>query len=170
MGTRATRRLRSEGLMPINIYGASKPNMTVAVNSSDFYKALEDHHRLFQVNFDGSSETGLLKEVQYDTFGDMTVHADLARVDMDDTVETTMSVVTTGVAKGVSSGSTLDIAYRHVPVRGKLKDLSSTITLAVDKLNANEAIRAKDIEMPAGVEILLTEGTPVIILHGRRGG
>ena len=169
-GTRGTRRLRSEGLMPLNIYGANKPNLTVAVDSRNFYQALEEHHKLFQIDIDGSSETGLLKEVQYDTYGDTTIHADLARVDVEDTVETTMGVVTSGVAKGSSVGGTLDIAYRHVPVRGKVKDLSRTLTLAVDTLGPNESIRAKDIEMPPGVELLLDPATPVIIVHGRKGG
>lgn len=169
-GTRSTRKLRTNGLMPVNIYGAKKPNLTVAVDSEQFFKALEDHHKLFQIDLDGSSETGLLKEVQYDIYGDTTIHADLARVDVEDVVDTTMSVVTSGVAKGSSAGATLDIAYRHVPVRGKIKNLSRTLTLPVDKLAANEAIRAKDIDLPQGVEILLSPGTPVIILHGRRGG
>jgi len=42
VGSRASRRLRAEGLMPINIYGASKPNTPVVVNSGEFYRALED--------------------------------------------------------------------------------------------------------------------------------
>ena len=169
-GTRATRKLRSEGLMPVNIYGANKPNKSVTVDSKSFFQALEDNHKLFQIDFDGSSETGLLKEVQYDTFGDTTIHAELARVSMDDTVETTMGIVTAGIPKGIAAGGTLDLAYRHIPVRGKLKELSTTLTLAVEHLGANEVIRAKDIEMPGGVELLLADGTPVVIVHGRRGG
>jgi large subunit ribosomal protein L25 len=155
--------------MPVNIYGASKPNITVAVDSSDFYKALEDHHQLFQIDFDGNSETGILKEVQYDTFGDHTIHADLSRVGTNDIVETTMSILTLGIPKGVSSGATLDVAYHHVPVRGKVGKLKNSLTLKIDHLESNESIRAKDLEIPTGVELLLAEGTPIVIVHARKG-
>ena len=169
IGSRASRRLRAEGLMPINIYGASKPNTPVVVNSGEFYRALEDHHLLFQVDFDGNSETGIIKEVQYDTFSDHTIHADLSRVKPDDIVETTMSIVTTGIPKGVSGGGTLDIAYHHVPVRGKVANLESSMSIKIEHLEAHGVIRAKDIQMPAGVELLLSDSTPVIIVHARKG-
>ena len=155
--------------MPVNIYGASKPNITVAVNSSDFYKALEDHHQLFQIDFDGNSETGIIKEVQYDLFSDSAIHVDLSRVKANDIVETTMSILTLGIPKGVSAGATLDVAYRHVPVRGKVEKLKNSVTIKIDHLEPNEAIRAKDLEIPTGVECLLADATQIVIVHARKG-
>ncbi|MGE4619059.1 MAG: 50S ribosomal protein L25 [Planctomycetota bacterium] len=169
-GSRSARKLRAEGLMPVNVYGASKPNAAISVNSAAFSKALQEDHKFFEFNVDGTSESGLLKEVQYDTFSDVGIHADIYRVKPDDVVETTMHIVSIGVPKGVSAGGTLDIAYRHVPVRGKVSQLNSSLSVNVEHMAANESIRAKDLELPEGVELLLSDGTPVIIVHGRRGG
>ncbi len=169
-GSRAARRLRAEGMIPVNIYGGGKPNANVSVDAKTFYKALEDHHRFFEINWDGQSEAGIVKEVQYDLYGDAAIHADLARVESGDPITTTMRILTNGMAKGVTSGGVLDIAYHHVPVRGKIGDLIKSFTINIESLGTNQSIRARDLEMPEGVELLLPEGTPVIICHGRRGG
>ena len=168
--SRAARRLRAEGMIPVNIYGGGKPNSAVAVNAKAFYKALENHHRYFEIQCDGSSEAGIVKEVQYDLYGDTAIHVDLARVSDSEPITATMRILTTGMAKGVASGGILDMAYRHVPVRGKIGDLRDSLTINIESLGTNQSIRARDLEMPDGVEVLLSGGTPVIICHGRRGG
>ena len=142
----------------------------LSVDSSAFYEALENSHRLFQIDCDGHSELGLVREVQYDTFGDHSIHADLARVKMDDVVETTMHIQTIGIAKGTSAGGTLDVAYHHLPVRGKLSDLSNKLVVNIENLAADESIRVRDLDLPDGVESTLPAETPIVIVHGRRGG
>ena len=169
-GSSSTRRLRDEGHMPLNVYGGDKPNMNLTVNAGEFFKALENHHRFFEIKFEGQVESGILKEVQYDIYGDKAIHADLARVSADTEITTTMRILTSGVAKGVTGGGVMDMAYRHVPVRGKIGNLRDSLTINVESMGTNESIRARDLVMPEGVELLLSEGTPVIICHGRRGG
>ena len=168
--TRAARRLRADGKVPVNVYGGGKANSAFAVDAKAFFKALQGHHRFFEIQCDGKTEAGIIKEVQYDLYGDTAIHADIARVSDSDTVTTTMSILTSGMAKGVSSGGVLDMAYRHIPVRGKVSDLKDSITVDIEALGTNQSIRARDLQMPEGVEQLLSGGTPVIICHGRRGG
>ena len=168
--TRAARRLRAEGKVPVNVYGGGKANTALAVDAKSFFRALENHHRLFEIQCGGKSEAGIVKAVHYDLYADTALHADLARGRDSDTITTTMSILTSGVAKGVSSGGVLDMAYRHIPVRGKVSDLKNSITVNIESLGTNESIRARDLEMPEGVEQLLSGGTTVIICHGRRGG
>ena len=170
VGPRSSRRLRKTGQMPVNVYGSGKDNLQLTVNAEGFYGALEQSHRLFQIDFDGKSELGIVKEVQYDTFGDHAIHADLARVTMDDVVDATIHIQTMGIPKGVSSGGTLDIQFHHVPVRGMVSDLQDKLVVNIEEMNSNESIRARDLDLPDGVESTLSGGTPVIIVHGRRGG
>ncbi len=169
-GSRSARSLRASGQMPVNVYGSGQANSMLAVDSTAFYQALENSHRLFQIDCDGHSELGLIKEVQYDTFGDHTIHADLARVKMDDVVETTLHIQTIGIAKGTSAGGTLDIAYHHMPVRGKLSDLTNKMVVNIENIAADESIRVRDLDLPDGVESTLPAETPIIMVHGRRGG
>ncbi|MDE0959349.1 MAG: 50S ribosomal protein L25 [Planctomycetota bacterium] len=169
-GTRAARKLRSDGQMPVNVYGAGKPNQFFSVKATEFFGALEGSHRLFEITCNGQTEMGLVKEVQYDTFGDHAIHADLNRVSMDDVVDSTMHIKTLGVPKGLSTGGTLDVAYHHMPVRGKVSALKDSVVINIENLASDESIRARDIDLPAGVETPLPEGTPIIIVHGRRGG
>ena len=89
---------------------------------------------------------------------------------MDDVVDATIHIQALGIPKGVSSGGTLDIQYHHVPVRGKVSDLQNKLVVNVEELNSDESIRARDLDLPDGVEATLSAGTPVIIVHGRRGG
>ena len=152
-GSRASRRLRSEGKIPVNVYGGGKPNASIVVDAKAFYKALEEHHRYFEIQFDGQSETGIVKEVQYDLYGDSAIHADLARVDDAKEITATMRILTAGMAKGVTSGGILDMAYRHIPVRGKIGNLKESITINIEALGTNESIRARDLDHSGPFEV-----------------
>jgi hypothetical protein len=57
-----------------------------------------------------------------------------------------------------------------MPVRGKLSDLSSKLVVNIEDLAADESIRVRDLDLPQGVESTLPTETPIIMVHGRRGG
>ena len=165
-GSADARRMRLEGYATGNIYGHGEPNVSFLVEQMRVNKLVHEGHHLLNLDLDGKSEVGLMKEVQWDTYGDRVEHIDFLRVSMDEVIEANVEVRTVGVAKGVGSGGTLDIVHHEIPVRGKARDLPEHIDLEVEALAIGDAIRAGELKLPAGVECLLDGEEAIVIVHG----
>ena len=168
-GSRAAVRLRREGWIPANVYGHGEENVHLQVSATELTRLVHEGHHMVTLEFDGNSDHGLLKEVQYDPLGGHILHADFTRVSMDEVVEMLVPVEPHGTAKGVSSGGILDVVHPEILLRGKARDLPERIPVEVTRMELADAVRIRDLTLPAGVEAVLSEDEPVLILHPPRG-
>jgi large subunit ribosomal protein L25 len=166
-GSADARRARRDGFVTGILYGHGEANVSFLVPHFDLHRLVHEGHHLLRLEIDGVEDVGILKELQFDTWGDRITHVDFARVSLDEVIETNVEVRTIGSAKGVAQGGTLDIIRHEVPVRGKAGLLPEHIDIEVDALGLEDAIRAKDIVLPAGVELLLEPEEAIIIVHGQ---
>ncbi len=164
-GSSDARRARLEGLVTGNLYGHGEANVSFLVPHFDLHRLVHDGHHLLNLDFGGVKDVGIMKELQFDTFGDRITHVDFARVSLDEVIETSVEVRAIGSAKGVASGGTLDVVRHELPLRGKARLLPKHVDLAVDALEIGDAIRAKDISLPDGVELLLNPEDAIIFVH-----
>ena len=165
-GTADARRKRLDGFVTGNLYGHGENNVSFMVNHAELHKLVYGGHHLLNLEIDGVQEVGIMKELQFDTYGDRITHVDFLRVSLDEVIEATVEVRAIGMAKGVASGGTLDIVHHALSIRGKARDLPEHIDLEVDELEVGDAIRARDVVLPAGLEVLLGDEEAVIICHG----
>lgn len=167
-GTRGARRARQAGWVPANLYGHGEPNVNFQVEEVTLRRLVQEGHHMMTLDLGGKQEDGLLKELQFDTYGDIIVHADFARVSLEDVIEVNIPVVLEGLAKGVAQGGVLDILHHEVALRGKARDIPEHITIQVDDLELGQAVRARQLMLPAGVEPLLDPEDPIVIVHVQR--
>jgi len=165
-GSADARRMRLEGYATGNIYGHGKPNVSFMVEQMALNKLVHAGQHLLQLEIDGATEVGLMKELQFDLYGDRITHVDFIRVSMDEEIEANVEVRTVGVAKGVGSGGILDVARHELPLRGKARDLPEHLDLDVEALMIGDSIRVGDLSLPAGVVCLLDGEEAVVIVHG----
>lgn len=166
-GSADARRLRLQGLATGNMYGHGEPNVSFTVEGLALNKLVHEGHHLLNLNIDGKSETGIMKELQFDLFGDNITHVDFLRVSLDEVIEANVEVRTIGTPKGVGSGGTLDIVHHEVPLKGKARDLPEHLDLEVEALAVGDAIRAGELKLPAGVECMLDAEEAIAIVHGK---
>ncbi len=164
-GSNEARRLRREGKLPAVVYGHGQPSMPIAVNAHDFVRGLHHGHRLFNVDLDGKSETLLLKDVQYDYLGKNLIHADLIRVDLSERVTVEVPLEFRGVAKGTTMGGILDEVMTHLEVECRVTEIPDLIPVIVREVGLNEALHAKDIELPSGCILKTDPEALVLICH-----
>ena len=69
LGSRASRRLRQQGLVPAIIYGHGEANLAVSVSRHDIELAVQHGERLVKADVDGEEHNFLIKDVQYDFLG-----------------------------------------------------------------------------------------------------
>lgn len=164
-GTADARRMRLEGYATGNLYGHGEANVSFLVEQLKLNKLAHGGHHLLQLDIDGKMDVGLMKELQFDTYGDRITHVDFLRVSMDEVIESIVEVRTVGTAKGVGQGGTMDIVHHTVSLRGKARDLPEHLDIEVDELALGDSFRVSHLTLPAGVECLLDGEEAIVIVH-----
>lgn len=164
-GTANARRERREGWVPANMYGHGEANASFLVRHDQLHRAVHAEHHLMTIDLGGKPESGLLKEIQFDTFGERILHVDFARVSLDEVVETTVAVHVLGSPKA----GVLDVAHHELTLRGKAGDLPEFVEVEVASLGIGESIRVKDLALPAGVETLFDPEETIAAVHQSGG-
>ncbi len=160
-GTRCSRKLRKQGLVPAIIYGHKTEPVSVQLNYHDLTMELQHHHRLLEVELDGSQEKLLVKDVQYDHLGDTVIHIDLTRVDLDERVQVTVEIELRGTAVGVSEGGVLDQVNNNIELECLVTDIPESIRVKIGELKIGETLTAADLELPAGAKLISDPTTAI---------
>ncbi|MFP4055899.1 MAG: 50S ribosomal protein L25 [Candidatus Brocadiia bacterium] len=165
LGTRAARRLRAQGLLPAVLYGHQRGTVHLAVSAHEAERLVDGGARMVDMAIGGTTETALLKEIQYDAMGDDLLHIDFARVAMDEKVEVAVPIELHGLPKGVEEGGTLDHLLVDLEVRCLPADIPEHIRVEVGHLAIGDIIHLSDLTLPPEVEVLQDPEMPVATVH-----
>src|SRR3954462_15355522 len=139
-GSRATRRLRREGLVPGVVYGGGDAPLTFAVDARTLRAALAHAGAVLDLTIDGGSTTpGIVKDVQNHPLRGEALHLDLLRVDMNQTIHSTVVLELTGTeeAPGVAEGGVLSQETRELNIEALPDATPGPITYDVPSLEMN---------------------------------
>jgi len=164
-GTRFARRQRKAGRVPTIIYGHKIDPVSVSLDYHDLMLELHHRHRLLDVELEGKREKFLVKEVQYDHFGDTVVHLDLVRVSLDERVEVTVEVELKGVPAGIAEGGILEQLLADIQLECPVISIPDKVRVRVNHLKLNESISAGDIELPEGAKLITDATTTIAIVR-----
>jgi large subunit ribosomal protein L25 len=158
-GTRPSRRLRKQGLIPGVLYGSGKEPQPIAVGERDLRVALSTDaglHAILDVTFEGRRRPhiAILKDHQLDTVRHTVTHVDLQEIRLDEPIDSTVSVVVEGTAAGVKQGGLLDMLTHEVTVHGLPADIPEHLTLDVTSLGIGDHGRVADLAVPDEVTVL----------------
>ncbi len=157
LGTRAARVARAAGKLPGVIYGHGETPEAISFDCHDVVVALAHGARTLAVALGPQTKSYLIKDVQYDSFGDVPIHIDLARFDADERVSVMVGVELRGVPKGVAAGGVLDQHLAEIEVECLVTQIPDTLRPRVAELDVGEALFVKDLEVPDGV-VVVTDG------------
>ena len=145
-GRKAAKGYRAAGLLPANIYGLGKENLTVTVDRKEFSQIFMAGQRIFTLEVGEGKEQGVIKEVQYDALGSELLHVDFSRIDIHQkiTLEVAIEVVGT-VANGA-----LDVPMKEIKVESLPAGFPSSISINVVEMKIGDVLRVSDLEAPEG--------------------
>ncbi len=155
-GTGSSQKLRRDGGLPAVIYGHKEEPIAISLNYHDVALELQHHHRLLDVELDGSKQQFLVKDVQYDYIGEKILHIDLTRVDLDERVAVTVSVELKGIPAGASEGGVLDQVLADIELECLVTSIPESLRVNVSDMQVGDTILAKDVELPQGA-VLVTD-------------
>ena len=116
-GTRAARKMRAENLVPGIIFGHKEEPVPVSVKREDIDHVLKVHDKVVDLQIDGKTETAVITDLQWDTFGINIIHVDFQRVDPNERVHVDVNIVLKGLALGVvEDGGTLEHLHRTLKI------------------------------------------------------
>ncbi|MBN1553257.1 MAG: 50S ribosomal protein L25 [Phycisphaerae bacterium] len=153
-GTHSARRLRKEGKVPGVMYGHGEETLSIALNTHEVELAVLHGERLLEIDVEGKKQNVLIKDVQYDTFGQEILHIDLGRVDLDELVELTVALHLVGEPAGVKDGGVLQQAESEVQIECPVRSIPDEIKYVVTDMKLNERLYMKDLKLPEGATLL----------------
>ena len=145
-GRKAAKGYRADGLLPANIYGLGKDNLTVTVDRKEFSQIFMAGHRIFTLEVGEAKEQGVIKEVQYDAMGSELLHVDFTRIDIHQKITLAVAIEVVGtVANGV-----LDVPMKEIRVEGLPAGFPSSVSINVLEMKIGDVLRVSDLEAPEG--------------------
>lgn len=173
-GKNANRRLRQSGLIPAVVYGGGKESVPIQVDTKvihDLLKQEGGEHAVFLLKLAGTAKKRhtMVREVVVDPLTHQIIHIDFQRVVMTEKVRVSVGVELVGTPEGVKNqGGVLDFISREVEIEALPGDIPAKLSLDVSKLEIGDHLEAKDVELPAEVELVgEPERVIVSVAHSR---
>ena len=156
-GSRSARRLRREGLVPGVIYGEGGEPQHFAVDARILRNTLAHSGAILEVSIDGGKGAPVLvKDLQRHPVRGEAVHVDLLRVNMSETIHTTVVLELTGAdeAPGVVEGGVLNQETRELNIEALPGDIPDSIVFDVSGMEMNATVTLSALTAPDGVTLL----------------
>jgi len=159
-GKGASRRLRHTGKIPAIIYGGGKDPLSLTMDHSKLFHALENeafYSHILTVNVDGKGEKVILRDLQRHPSKPTVMHADFQRISA--TEKMTMTVPlhfeNEDIAIGVKDeGGMISHNATDVEVSCLASNLPEYLTVDVATLELGQSLHLSDITLPEGVELV----------------
>lgn len=163
-GTPASRRLRREGWIPANVYGAGKNPHMVALNENELLQLMDDEGFFSSlISIEGLNERQdvLVRDIQMHPYKPKPLHVDFQRVKADQKISLSVPLHVAGEedAPGVLEGGTVSYLITEVEITCLPKNIPDYLEVDVRALNIGDTLHLSDIPAPSGVEIHFDEET-----------
>ncbi len=157
-GSGASRAVRREGKVPGVLYGGKDAPVAIAVKQSEFRKALYTGKllgHLVTLRYGKETQPVIAKDVQFHPVTDEPTHFDLYRVDAHQQIRIAVAVHFRNheASPGIKRGGTLNVNLHELELLVPADRIPEELVVDLTGLDIGDAIRAVDINLPAGAEL-----------------
>jgi large subunit ribosomal protein L25 len=155
-GSRASRRLRREGLIPGVLYGGGDCT-AVRIDARELRTALLASSAVIDVSIEGGkSRPVIVKEQQHHPVRDEIVHIDLLEVRLDEKIQTTVPLELDGAeeAPGAKEGGVIEHVTRELNIEALPTSIPERIVADVSGMEAAATMHLSELTAPEGVTFL----------------
>jgi large subunit ribosomal protein L25 len=158
IGSRHTRRLRKQGLIPGVLYGKGHAR-AVVVGERELRAAVTGPsglHAILDVVLEGQKTThpSILADYQRDPIRGTLIHFDLREVRLDQPIHASVVIDLVGEAVGVKAGGLVSLVTREINVEALPMDVPEHIDVDVTALDVGDVLRLEDIRAIPDVTFL----------------
>jgi large subunit ribosomal protein L25 len=167
LGSRHTRRLRKQGVIPGVLYGNghSRP---ISVAERELRTAMTGSsglHAILDVVLEGQKTVhpSILADYQQDPVRGTISHIDLREVRLDQPIQASVAVQLVGEAEGAKVGGVVSLVQRELNVEALPGNVPDHFDVDVTSLDIGDVLRLEDITAPEGVTFLDDPHETVIV-------
>lgn len=168
---RAAKQLRSQGLIPAELYGHGTKNQHLAVAVKDFIKLFKQagESTLVNVVVGGKKHPVLIHDVMRNPITDEIQNIDFYQVRLDEKIKLKVPLSFVGEAPGVKEkGGILVKAVSEIEVEALPTDIPRELVVDLKSLaDIGSSFPIKELKVPAGVRILADESFVVATITAR---
>lgn len=165
-GSRPSKRLRAEGQVPAVLYGHGMDSLSVSVDRRELRHALTGPagvNALIHLSVDGVVHPTIVKSLQRDPIKRNVGHVDFVVVRLDEVIEISVAFQLQGEARSVvADGGLVDPAVDTITVRTTPQNVPGTFVYDITDLQVGDVIRAGELTMPEGVELVDDPEMPIV--------
>jgi large subunit ribosomal protein L25 len=161
LGSRYSQRLRKSGRLPAVIYGHKSNPVAVHLDEKETIGLLKHGVHVINVSVEGgSTETCLVKDLQFGYLGDNVIHVDLARVDLDEEVEVHVHLHFVGSPESAKKpGAILTYDITELEITCKVRDIPEEIRVDISVMS--DLFCVKDLKLPENIRCELDSETVI---------
>jgi large subunit ribosomal protein L25 len=166
-GSRASRRLRRDGVVPGVVYSGGSEAKPFQVSEREIRGILSEGAALFDFELEGGKAVPVVvKEQQHHPVRGSIQHLDLMQVDLTEEIQAEVAIELEGAdsAPGVRGGGVLEHVTREITVEALPTDIPDNIVVDVSAMEVNETLQLSAVTAPDGVKFVADDPEEVTIV------
>jgi large subunit ribosomal protein L25 len=165
-GSRTSRRLRREGLVPGVVYSGGAESRAFQAPEREIRNVLAEGAALFDLEIEGGKSVPVVvKEQQHHPVRGSLQHIDLQEVRLDEAIQADVVIELEGAdsAPGVKGGGVLEHVTREVTVEALPTEIPDRIIADVSAMEINDTLQLSTLVVPEGVTLVADDPEEVTI-------
>ncbi|HEY2052738.1 MAG TPA: 50S ribosomal protein L25 [Solirubrobacterales bacterium] len=165
-GSRTSRRMRREGLVPGVVYSGGTEATHFQVSERDVRGVIPEGAALFDLSVDGGkARPVVVKEQQLHPVKGTLRHIDLQEVKLDEAIQAEVLIELEGVedAPGVKQSGVLEHVTREILVEALPTAIPDKIVVDVSAMEINDTLQLSAVEVPDGVTFVAEDPEEITI-------
>lgn len=155
-GTRPSKRLRREGLVPATVYGSDANAKSITVDGRELYSALHTEagrNALINVDIEGDEKVlAVAREVQRHPVRGDVIHLDLIQISLDTAISAEVAVEYIGTPIGVrEDGGFVEAVASTVNIEALPTNIPGSIVVNIENLYTHDTLKVSDLPEIEGV-------------------
>jgi large subunit ribosomal protein L25 len=166
-GSRASRRMRREGVVPGVVYSGGSEAIPFEVRERDVRSILSEGAALFDLEIDGGKAVPVvIKEEQHHPVKGSIRHLDLMQVKLDEAIQAEVALELEGIedAPGVKGGGVLEHVTREITIEALPTEIPDNIVVDVSAMEINDTLSLATVTPPDGVKFVAEELEEITIV------
>jgi large subunit ribosomal protein L25 len=167
-GSRASRRMRNEGLVPGVVYSGGSEATPFKVAEREVRSVIAEGAALFDLEVDGDKAVPVVvKDQQLHPVRGSLQHIDLQQVRLDEAIQAEVGIELEGTeaAPGVKAGGVLEHVTHQVTVEALPTEIPDRIVVDVSGMEINDTLQLSTVVPPDGVTFVADDPEEITIVN-----